>query len=108
MSPKSLVTLLVVAFMASSLSYAGWFSDSDFYVIEQQSPYGKLIDGWVSQGAPKNVSGVYIFTIYGTKIEKRIPIQGTVVTCVGTKAEYGYKMLSRDRDDAAGKIPKGF
>jgi hypothetical protein len=78
------LVLLVVIFMAlSRVSYAGWFSDTDFYVVVQQTPSGQFVDGWVVQGAPKNSNGVYIFTIYWTKIEKRIPIQSAVVTKIG-------------------------
>ena len=90
---RSLILLCAVVFLVSFDSEAGWFSDTDFYIVVQKTPAGVSVDGWVIQGPPKNDNGVYIFTIYGTKIEKRVSIQGTVVTKIGPKWEDARKML---------------
>ena len=91
-----LILSFAVVLFFSSQSIAGWFSDTDFYTVVLKSPSGKYIDGWIIQGAPKNDNGVYIFTIYRTKIEKRVPVQGTVVTKIGPKWEDAYKMISAE------------
>ena len=91
-----LILSFAIALFLSSQSMGGWFSDTDFYTVILKSPSGKSIDGWIIQGAPKNDNGVYIFMIYGTKIEKRVPIQGTIVTKIGPKWEDAYKMISAE------------
>ena len=100
------VALLSLAFPADC--DAGWFSDTDFYVVVQQSPGGKFIDGWVAQGAPKNSDGVYIFTLYQTKVEKRVPIQSAVVTRIGSDATVARRWLQVQIEDATNGFHKGF
>jgi hypothetical protein len=87
------VLLCAVVLLFSFDLEAGWFSDTDFYIIVQKTPSGASIDGWIVQGPPKNDNGIYIFTIYGTKIEKRVSIQGTIVTKIGPKWDDARKML---------------
>ena len=105
-----LILSFAIVLFFSSQSMGGWFSDADFYTVVLKSPSGKYIDGWIIQGAPKNDNGVYIFTIYRTKIEKKVPVQGTVVTKIGPKWEDAYKMISaeiRASSDSPDKF-KGF
>src|SRR5258708_328572 len=107
MSRLSLVVAcLFLCFMADC--DAGLFSDTDFYVVVQQTPGGKFIDGWVVQGAPKNSDGVYIFTLYETKVEKRVPIQSAVVTKIGSDASVARRWLQVQIEDATDRAHKGF
>ena len=107
--PRFFTPLVFVLLVAScEASRGGWFSDTNFYVVEQKTPSGKFIEGWVVQGPPKNDNGVYIFTIHQTTIEKRIPVQGTVVTKIGPNLEMAHKFLSREIATLSDEIPKGF
>lgn len=74
-----------------------WLSDKNFYTVIQQSSSSKVLDGWIVQGAPTVKDGIYAFTIYRTTFEKRIPVQGTVVTKVGMDVDDAYKMLASER-----------
>ena len=109
MNRRILISFFLALFVASFCeTRAGWFSDTSFYVVIQQTPSGKFIDGWVVQGVPQNSNGVYVFTIYGTKVEKRIPIQSAVVTKIGSDVSVARRWLSAQIEDAANGFTKGF
>ena len=94
------IFFLVSVFLATSVqTQAGWFSDDKLYVIVQKTESGKYVDGWVTKGSPKNENGVYIFIIYRSTYEKRIPIQGTVVTSFGSDEKRAYDFLRAERED---------
>ena len=90
-------SLFVLLILFGSAYRVGWFADRNFYVIVQNNPSGKYIDGWVVQGAPKNDNGVYIFTAYSNR-EIRIPIQGTVVTKTGKNSGDAARVLNSARN----------
>lgn len=107
--PRAITFLVAVLLVASGeTARSGWFSDTNFYVVEQKTPSGKFIEGWIVQGAPKNDNGVYVFTIYQTTLEKRIPVQGTMVTKIGPNLDMAHRFLSREIATLSDEIPKGF
>ena len=99
MRHPALILLLSLFMVSSSASRAGWFS-TDYYVVVQRNADGKMFAGWITEGAPKNDNGTYVFIPmkwYPKKLgtETRIAIQGTTVIKSGSDFTDALKLLGR-------------
>ena len=72
---------------------AGLLGDS-FYVVIQNNSQGQHVRGWISNGAPKNSEGAYVFEPIGLKCEFRIPTGTAMVISVGSNKAKAQQILS--------------
>jgi hypothetical protein len=101
-----LVAVLLV--ISGEASRGGWFSDTNFYVVEQKTPAGRFIDGWIVQGAQRMLTEFMCSSFIRRQSRSEMPAQGTAVTKIGPDLNMAHKFLSSEIATLSDEIHKGF